>query len=66
VVGESTKELSWARSLSLIEWMSKNSKLGLENFKAAGPQPETQATVKKNSNELADTEFINRIELHLE
>lgn len=66
VEGESTKELAWARSLSLIEWMTSHSNLGIENFKASGPLPETMGTPKANSTEAGDLEFINRIELHLE
>lgn len=61
-----SKSLAWTRSLALIEWMTTNSKLPIENFKAIGPTPVTKATAKKNSSEVGDTEFVGRIDILLE
>lgn len=63
---EGAKELSWARSLALIEWMTSHSKVPLENFKAAGPEPVVKATPKKYTKNVGETEFVNRIDLLLE
>jgi len=60
------KELSWTRSLSLIEWMDSHTKLNTEAFKANGPDPVSKATPKKVAKNLGETEFVGRIELHLE
>lgn len=60
------KELGWARTLALIEWMAANSTIDVENIKAAGPAPVVKATPKPNATEIGDTEFVNRIELMLE
>jgi len=63
---EGAKELSWARSLALIEWMTSHSRVKPENFKAAGPEPVVKATPKKYTKNVGDTEFVNRIDLLLE
>ena len=60
------KELSWTRSLSLIEWMDSHTKLKTEAFKANGPDPVLKATPKKVAKNLGETEFVGRIELQLE
>jgi len=60
------KELAWARSLALIEWMTANSSINLEDIKAAGPAPIVKPTAKVNATEIGKTEYVNRIELLLE
>lgn len=60
------KELGWARSLALIEWMTADGSIGIEDVKAAGPAPVAKPTPKPNSTEFGDTEYVNRIELLLE
>lgn len=60
------KELSWTRSLSLIEWMDSHTELKSEAFQANRPDPVLQATPKKVAKNLGESEFVGRIELHLE
>lgn len=62
---EGGKELAWARTLSLIEWMAANSSFEVENFKASGPAPVTKPTAKKFTSEVGDVEFVNRTDLVL-
>lgn len=63
---EGDKQLAWTRSLVLIEWMTKNGKLGVEHFRASGPAPVAKATAKEFTSVSGDTEFVARIDLHLE
>lgn len=63
---EGTKELAWARSLGLIEWIKANSSLDPDRIKAATPEPLAKAVAKVNATESGDTEFVSRIELNLE
>lgn len=63
---EGAKELAWARTLQLIEWMAANSSFEVENFKASGPAPVTKPTPKKFTTEVGDVEFVNRTDLVLE
>lgn len=60
------KELSWNRSLSLIEWMDAHTELKTEAFKAGGPDPVVKPTPKKVAKNLGEAEFVGRIELHLQ
>jgi hypothetical protein len=63
---EGAKELAWARSLGLIEWLKANSALEPDRIKAATPEPLAKAVAKVNATEAGDTEFVSRIELNLE
>jgi hypothetical protein len=63
---EGAKELAWARSLGLIEWLKANSALAPDRIKASTPEPLQKAVAKVNATEAGDTEFVSRIELNLE
>lgn len=63
---EGAKELGWARTLALVEWMTSGGAISIDDVKAAGPAPVLKPTPKPNSTEIGDTEYVNRIELLLE
>ena len=46
--------------------MDSHTKLKTEAFKANGPDPVLKSTPKKVAKNLGETEFVGRIELHLE
>ena len=60
------KEKTWARCLALIDWLKENTSLTSEQLKAAGPEPLDKAAPKSNATSIGESEFVSRIELHLE
>lgn len=63
---EGARQLAWTRSLALIEWLAAKGEFGLERFHATGPMPVEKPTPKPFSRNPGETEFLGRLELHLE
>ncbi len=67
VPGEpSAKEAAWSRALVLIDWLRQNSSLDPNLLKASAPEELTKETPKANATSIGETEFVSRMELHLE
>lgn len=63
---EAAKEAAWSRALVLIDWLKENSSLDPNLLKASAPEELTKATPRSNANSIGETEFVSRMELHLE
>jgi len=67
VPGEpSAKEAAWSRALVLIDWLRQNSSLDPNLLKASAPEELGKAAPKANATSIGETEFVSRMELHLE
>jgi hypothetical protein len=67
VPGEAgAKEQAWARSLTLINWLTENSSLDPANLTAGSPGPLDREVQKANATSPGELEFISRIELNIE
>lgn len=60
------KEIAWKRVLSLIDWLKDHSALDPDLLRASGPVPLDKAVPKAFALNIGETEFVNRLELHLE
>ncbi len=60
------KDLAWARVLALIDWLKANSSLDPTLLTATAPAPLSQAAPKTYALNIGESEYVNRIELHLE
>jgi len=60
------REQAWDRVLSLIEWLAANSSLDPDRLKASLPQSLDKPSPKVNAMNIGETEYVSRIEVHLE
>lgn len=63
---EGAKEKAWRRVLVLMDWLRENSSLDPDRFRAAAPRPLDKPAPKANATSIGETEFVARIELHLQ
>jgi hypothetical protein len=63
---ENGKGRAWTRSLALIEWMTANSSLEPEQFRASTPTPVTVETLRKVAKNVGEGDLVARIEMVLE
>lgn len=63
---EEARVQGWARALVLIDWLEANSSLDPDRIRASTPVPLEKPAPKPNATSIGETEFISRIEIHLE
>ncbi len=67
VPGETdAKEKAWDRVLALMAWLGENSSLDPDRIRASTPRPLDKPAPKANATSIGETEFVSRIELHLQ
>lgn len=67
VPGEAgAREKAWDRVLALMGWLGENSSLDPDRIRASAPRPLDKPAPKANATSLGETEFVSRIELHLQ